>query len=130
MKRNLPFDAKIVPAHTPGASAGNGIVIDRLGYRTALMGLAVATVAESSSIVAKIQHGDASNGSDMEDYNPNDADITTATLNTSNTNSFVDVDLAGAKRYIRVVTSTTGTAPSFASYVALGDVEYGDGFNE
>lgn len=130
MKRNLPFDAKIVPAHTPGASAGNGIVIDRKGYRTALMGLAVATVATSSSIVAKIQHGSASDGSDMEDYNPNDADITTDTLTASNTNSFVDIDLAGAKRYIRVVTSTTGTAPSFASYIALGDTQYGDGFNE
>lgn len=129
MKRTLPFGKLFTPGNTPGAAAGNGLVIDRLGYRSALMSLAAATVAGASSIVTKIQHGTASDGSDMVDYQPNGANVTTSTLTVSNTNSFIDVDLSGAKRYIRLVTTTAGTAPSFSSYVVLGDVEYETGFN-
>ena len=132
MKRNLQFGTKVVPGNAPGAAVGNGIVIDRLGYRSALIGLAAATIAASSSIVAKVQHGTLADGSDMEDYNPDIAgtDIVTDTLTTSNTNSYKDVDLTGAKQYLRLVTASTGTAPSFASYVVLGDVDYGEGFND
>lgn len=130
MKRNLQFGTTVVPGNTPGAAAGNGLVIDRLGYRSALIGLAAATIAASSSIVAKIQHGDAADGSDMVDFKPDNAVISTDTLSTSNTNSYKDVDLSGAKRYIRLVTSVVGTAPSFSSYVVLGDIDYGDGFND
>ncbi|SHJ29300.1 hypothetical protein [Clostridium magnum] len=129
MKRNLPFGTKVVPGNTPGAAAGNGIVIDRLGYRSALIGLAAATIAADSSVVAKIQHGSLADGSDMADFKPDGAIISTDTLSTSDTNTFKDVDLSGAKRYVRLVTSTTGTAPSFSSYVVLGDDQYGDGFN-
>lgn len=129
MKRILPFEVTVTPGNTPGAAAGNGLIIDRQGYRSALIGLAVAAVLADSSIVAKIQHGDAADGTDMADYEPDGAVISTNILNTSDTNTFKDVDLSGAKRYIRLVTSTTGTAPSFSSYVALGDAEYGANFN-
>jgi len=131
MKRNLQFGTTITPGNTPGAAAGNGLIIDRSNYRSALLGLAVATVAASSSIVAKVQHGALSDGSDMADYKPDGTNVaTTATLSTSNTNTVLDVDLSGAKQYMRLVTSTTGTAPSFSSYVALGDAQYTEGFND
>lgn len=127
MKRNLQFGTIMKPGNAPGAATA--IVIDRLGYRSALVGLAVATVAASSSVVAKIQTGDTADGSDMADFKPDDAVISTATLSTSNTNTYLDVDLSGAKRYVQLVFTTAGTAPTFSSYVTLGDAEYGDGFN-
>ena len=129
MRRTLPFEIIIAPGNTPGAAAGNGLVINRLGYRSVKIGLAAATVAASSSIVAKIQHGDESDGSDMADFKPDGDVISTGTLSTSNTNSSVDVDLSGAKKYIRIVTTTTGTAPSFSTYAALGDRAYEENFN-
>lgn len=129
MRRILPFEVTITPGNTPGAAAGNGLVIDRLGYRSAKISLAAATIAAESSVVAKIQHGDAADGSDMADFKPDGTAISTDTLSVSNTNAAVDVDLSGAKRYIRVVTSTTGTAPSFITYVALGDGSYEANFN-
>jgi hypothetical protein len=128
MKRNLPLSTIVTPGNAPGAAAGTGIVIDRQNYRSALVGLAVATVAASSSITAKIQTGDASDGSDLADYKP-DGSVISASLDTTNTNTYLDVDLSGAKKYIAIVTSTTGTAPSFSSYVALGDGLYGEDFN-
>jgi hypothetical protein len=131
MKRNLQFGTTVTPGNTPGAAAGNGLIIDRSNYRSALIGLAVATVAASSSIVAKVQTGDAADGSDMADYKPDEINVaTTATLSTSNTDTVLDVDLSGAKQYIRLVTTTTGTAPSFSSYVTLGDAEYGENYND
>lgn len=128
MKRTLPFGISVTPGNTPGAAAGNGLVIDRQGYRSALISLAAATVAASSTVVAKVQHGDALDGSDMADFAPNGTVISTNALDTSNTNTYKDVDLNSAKRYIRLVTSTTGTAPSFSTSVVLGDVKYGTGF--
>lgn len=131
MKRNLPLIVGTVkPANTAGAAVGNGLVIERSNYRSAFVHLAVATVAASSSIVAKVQTGDLSDGSDMADYKPDGTNVaTTATLNTSNTDTTLDVDLAGAKKYIRIVTTSSGTAPSFQSTVVLGDPQYGDSFN-
>lgn len=136
MKRNLPlFVGSVVPGSVPGAAAGNGTVIERSNYRSAFINLAVATVAASSSIVAKIQTGDAADGSDMADYvidtdsQGNNVVPTTATLSVSNTNATLDVDLGGAKKYIRIVTTATGTAPTFQTSIVLGDPQYGDGFN-
>ena len=131
MKRNLPLIVGTVkPANTAGAAAGNGLVIERSNYRSAFVHLAVATVASSSSIVAKIQTGDSSDGSDMADYKPDGTNVaTTATLNASNTDTTLDVDLAGASKYVRIVTTVTGTAPSFQASVILGDPEYGANFN-
>jgi hypothetical protein len=128
MKRNLPFGTIVKPGNTPGGAVGNGLIIDRSGYRSVLIGLAAAAVAADSSITVTIQTGSAADGSDMENYEPDGAPIE-ATLDTSNTDTFLDVDLTGAEQYIRLVTSSTGTAPSFNTYAVLGDVQYGDGFN-
>lgn len=127
MKKILPFDVKIVPGSTPGSAAGNGTVIDRLNYRTALIGLAAGTIAASSSITARIQHGDKTDGTDMADFKP-DGTVVSTSLSTSDTNASVSVDLTGAKKYIRLVTASTGTAPDFSTYIALGDCISGDGF--
>jgi hypothetical protein len=128
MKRTLPFGTSVTPGNIPGAAAGNGLVIDRQGYRSTLIGLAAATIT-AGSINAKIQHGDAADGSDMSDFKPDGTVILTSTLDTSNTNTFKDVDLSGAKRYIRLVTVTTGTVSAFSTYAVLGDVGYEQGFN-
>lgn len=129
MKRNLPFYTKAVPGNTPGTATS--IIIDRVNYRSALIGLAVADVAADSGILAKIQTGDMPDGSDMADFLPDGPGnpITTEQLTVSNTNTFKDVDLSGAKQYIQLVFTTTGTAPTFSSSVTLGDAQYGDDFN-
>lgn len=121
MKRNLFTDyLKAVPAITPGASVGNGLVIDRSGFQTALLSGAVATMTTATFDV-KIQTGDAANGSDMADYSIRGEQQKLTQLTATGTNTQKVIDLAGAKRYIRVVTASTGTVSAHNVGLILGD---------
>lgn len=120
MRKDLPFDVRIVPAVKPGSTAGEGLVIDRINFKTCLIGLAVASIA-SGSLKAKIQHGNSKDGKDMEDFKPDGEVIYTDILTKSDTNTQKPIDLTGAKKYIRIVTESTGTIANFSAFIALGD---------
>jgi len=139
--------------HVPGinaaalaAGATNGIVIDRYGalpaqpsgitaytaytqaagiYLTGNILLSVGAASgepTAQSVTLKLQESDASDGSGMEDV----TGATISALTADNAYSAKDFDLAGLKRYIRVVVTvalTAGTSPKIpvAVAVALGD---------
>ncbi len=115
----------------PEASSGdtvNGTGFDRTDWESLLLivetGAATGTPS-AVSVVSKIQHSSDDGSSDAyADYTPTlgSASVTVAAASTAGS---VAVDLAEAKQYIRVVTTTTltsGTTPTLgvAAVVALG----------
>jgi len=138
MKRELLNNTKIIPALTPTITAleegvTNGLVLDRLGFLSSVIFLAVGNASgtpSAQSVKIKLQHGDESDGSDMEDFNDKDGNVIQSDelLNDAEY-TFVDADIEGAKRYIRIVVTvdfTGGTTPAIPvnSSVALGDAKY------
>lgn len=132
MAKRLAESVKVVAGIAPiarSAGTANGDVIDRLGFAGAVVHLkaGAATGAPTAQGVAlKVQHGDASNGSDMADV----TGATIAALTADNAEAQLDLDLSGYKRYIRVVVTTTftgGTTPTIPSAVdvVLGEAVSG-----
>jgi hypothetical protein len=120
--------ATITAAAGNDGQAVNGLIIDReaLGYNLAMGGklcigyVATINTAEKLTAAVKIQHGSASNGSDMADYVDSyghgalaSADVMLGAQTAAPGVLEIDVALDGAKRYIRCVTtfdlSRTGT---------------------
>jgi hypothetical protein len=111
----------LVAPVTTGAATVDGVVIDRLTFHDAIAHFSVgvasgAPTAQSHKIT--IYHGDASDGSDLVAFAlPRYMDATgnyEATLTADGTGKSIDINLAGAKRYIsaKIVTSFTGgTSP-------------------
>ena len=140
MKKELLLNTKLIPALTPTAtelSAGteNGLVLNRVGFYSAIFGVAVGAATgtpTAQSVKIKIQTGDESNGSDMADYlDAEDILYESDELDADNTNTFLNVDLTAAKTYIRAVVTvafTGGTTPAIATnvYAAFGDPIYAE----
>lgn len=105
--------AGIPPTNDDGTAAINGAAIDRLGFQSAVLQVANGAAAgapTSYTVDAKLQESaDGSTGwTDISG-----AAITQITAD--NSDEYVDVNLAGAKRYIRVVATTAfvgGTSPT------------------
>ena len=143
MKYELINNTKLVPALLPtvtplSAGVANGLVIDRLGLLTGIVGLAVGEATgtpTAQSVKVKIQTGDESNGSDMADFLDSDGNVVESDELTANSEFlFKDLLLVGAKKYIRgviTVAFTGGTTPAIATnlFVALGDAQYSSDVN-
>lgn len=158
MRRQLLARVQQYPALNPAASlsagAQNGVVIDRMAaiptqptgitaytaytssagiYDSANVMLALGAISGSptaTSVTIKVQHGDASDGSDMVDV-PTTAYIdSTPTLTTANTNGNFDIDLAGLKRYIRVVATVAFTGGTSPAVYTASSIVFGDGKNQ
>ncbi len=125
---NIGALIKAVPGVAPAAqSAGavNGAAIDRLGYLSCVLAVitgAVTGTPSAQSSTCQIEHSD--------DGLSNWGALTGAQVAVTGANSIgqVDVDLSGAKRYIRVVNTTAftgGTTPTLASgaTVVLGGAD-------
>ena len=138
MKRELLDNTKVVPMLNPtitplSAGVANGLVIDRINFLSGVYGLAVGVASgtpTSYTVSAKLQTGDLVNGSDMADFIPcqEATVITSADLIADNTFNWTDVDLIGAKKYIRAVVTVAfvgGTTPAIPvnAYIAIGDPE-------
>ena len=131
--RNSKAVIAVLPTVTPlSAGVENGLVIDRLAFRTGIALLAVGSASgtpTSFSVDMKIQHGDESNGSDMADYEDVDGNVYEATqLIADDTQTYLNIFLDGAKRYVRVVITVAfvdGTTPAIPvnASLTLGDVE-------
>lgn len=100
------------------------IVIDRYAFEDAIVHLKVGTATgtpTAQSVALKMQTGDAAAGSDMADVS-GDA---IAALTADNGEAELDLDLAGYKRYLQVISTvafTAGTTPKIpvAVTVVLG----------
>lgn len=119
---------KTVPGSTPrAASAGatNGAAVDRLGYGSLVLATATGAATGSPSAV-----GVAAKLQDSADGSTGWADVSGAALALAaeNASGKVNVDLAGVKRYVRVVETvalTGGSTPTLAlaSTVVLGGAD-------
>jgi len=94
-----------------GAGAQNGDTIDRAGYDELLFTVQAGALGAAATVDAKVQHGDASDGSDMVDVTG--ASITQLTKANSDDNklSLLRLRGEGLKKYVRLVV-TVGTAAS------------------
>jgi hypothetical protein len=133
MKTNLLQQVKgfagFVPVLLGGSTAVEGTIIDRLNYLSAYVSLGLGATAGTptgTQLAWIIQHGNAANLSDATTYatlpalGANNANFASGTAFNAN------VDLTGAKRYIRAVLTPTfaaGTTPTVAAAVQiiLGD---------
>lgn len=105
-------------------TAETGAVIDRAGFLSGKLAVQVGEptgTPDSFSVAAKLQHGDAADGSDMDDLDGAAIEAITEDGGIAE----VDVNLNGAKRYVRAVVTpsfTGGTAPAIpvAAQVLLG----------
>lgn len=113
------------------AGTVNGAVIDRDGFRDAVVHLGVGAASgapTATKVTLKIQHGDAADGSDAVDAVI--ANVTTVSGEVgANGETYLNLDLLGFKRYIRpvaVVAFTGGTSPAVdvAATVVLGNAEH------
>lgn len=110
----------VAPQALAATGAVNGPVIDRRNHLSAvLLGITGAATGSPSGISTtfKLQHGDASDGSDMADFDDNSPRGTASnkTATAENALALLGLDLSGAKRYVRVVATnalTGGTTPT------------------
>lgn len=125
------IDAKtaFVPVAVSGSTAINGVVIDRLNYQGASLALALGATTGTptgTQLAVKIQHDDAIGMGTVTDY------VTVGTFGSASANFTSgdaiqkEINLEGAKRYVRVVvtpTFTAGTGPTVltAGVLALED---------
>ena len=135
--KNLLFieNQSIVPAFTPSTTAlstnTNGLGIDRTGYETLGIGLAVGAATGSptaQSIIVKLQ--DSADNTTFSDFDSIETDALTA----DSTNTYLRVDISGARQYIRAVaepTFTGGTSPEipFSCMILLADRQRNDLFD-
>lgn len=127
MSKKLGEAIKQVCALRPQALAAgvvNGPVIDRLGFEDAVLIVssgAVSGTPTAQTLDARIQHGNAADGSDMVDV----TGLTITQITVADTDRQLDIDLLPLKRYIRVVVTagfTGGTSPTIqaSASIALG----------
>jgi len=121
--------AAVLPVITVGTATVNGIAIDRNGYISA--GLAYIaginpSVPTGFTVALKIQHS-ALSGSGYVDFITSIPTFgTAADLSAASVAKYFDIDLTGAKQFVRVVatlTFTGGASPSaiWAAELVLGD---------
>ncbi len=127
MPKKLGESIKQVCALRPQALAAgnvNGPVIDRLGFEDAVLIVSSGVVSgapTAQTLDARIQHGNAADGSDMADV----SGLVITQITAANTDRQLDIDLLPLKRYIRVVATaafTGGTSPTIqaSATIALG----------
>jgi len=120
---NVGATVKVVTGVSPVASAAatiNGVAVDRRDFGSAVLThfAGAATGAPTAQTAAtKLQESDTSGGTftDVTGAAPSD-------LTVDDTDSSVDVDLTGVKRFVRVVTTvsfTGGTSPTLPVGAAL-----------
>lgn len=108
----------LAPVLISGSTAINGVIVDRKGYESAVVAVitgATTGTPTGTQLAFIIQHGDASNLSDAATF-ATLTGIGTAAANLTDGGVYAQtgINLATAKRYIRLVTTPTftdGTSP-------------------
>lgn len=120
-------ELKVVKAQDPqNASAGttDGAAIDRLGYGSCVLHHAcgVATGAPTGQTVDHKLQDSADGSTGWADYVPPTGTAAATQLTANSTEAEKDVDLSGAKRFIRVrrvVGFTGGTTPAIPTQASV-----------
>lgn len=113
MKRELFENVKVVPG-------GNGAVIDRGGFLSAIFGVSVSA---KDTIKVKVEHADTDTGTfeELEDsfagVNGALKDVEIAEGDTAN----IYIDLVGCKRYVRFSAEGSASGQEVTVAVVLGD---------
>lgn len=128
LERTLGVTA-FLPLTSTSSSAQNGVAVDRTGYLSA--GLVVSaginpSVPTGVTTAVKVQHSDTTTSGDFVDFATIETFGTASDLSAASVTKYYNVNLRGAKRYIRVVltnTYTGGTSPSSvqSAVFILGD---------
>lgn len=117
-------------ANASATSAQTGSAIDRIGFSSGKLVISrgAATGTPSSQTTdAKLQHSDTTTSGDFVDYTQPDGTAAAITQDTTATAKVItlDVNLVGAKRYVRAVVTPAlsgGSSPAFplGSVLVLG----------
>jgi hypothetical protein len=119
-----------LPVTTTSSSAINGAAVDRLGYLSAgLLFQSGVNPSIPTGVVAalKVQHSDTTTSGDFTDFITSIPNFGSASdLTAASATKYYNLDLTGAKRYVRTVTTFTftgGSSPSmiFTTAFVLGD---------
>jgi len=120
MKNSLHELLRVRRALAPaslGTGANNGDTLDRKGYDEVLFDIQAGVLGTAATVDAKVQHGNASDASDM-------ADVTGASITQlvkashDNKKALLRLRGEGLKRYIRIVV-TVGAAASIVGVNAI-----------
>ena len=119
----------LLPVITVGNGAVAGVAVDRLGYLSCGL-LYTAGICPSVptgfTVAMKIQHSDTTTSGDFVDFATIETFGTAADLSAASVTTYWDVNLRGAKRYIRAVQTLTFTGGSSPSQLAAIAVVLGD----
>jgi hypothetical protein len=122
--------AEVLPIITIGTATVKGIAVDRLGYLSAVLEYIAGinpSVPTGFTVAIKVQHSDTTTDGDFVDFITSIATFGAAdSVAAASVVKYYDLDLTGAKRYIRtvnVLTFTGGSSPSsiWAETFFLGD---------
>jgi hypothetical protein len=113
----------VAPASSVAATV-NGVAIDRINFESLVLHLTCGVATGSptgQSVIVKLQHSDAS-GSGYEDFTDRNGNGASVALTANGSYTSVDIDLAGAKRYVRAVVTvafTGGSGPAIPIAVSV-----------
>jgi hypothetical protein len=112
------------PINSAASATNKGDAIDRLGFNSAVMAAAVGAAAggpSARSAIFKVQQSDTTTDGDFVDV----SGAALAAMTADNASGYLDLNIQGLKRYIRVVCTvalTGGTTPTIpvAATIILG----------
>lgn len=115
------------PTNSAASATNKGAAIDRLGFLSAVIACAVGAAAggpSAQSAIFKLQESDTTTDGDFVDVSGK----ALAAMTADNASGYIDVNLQGLKRYIRVVCTvalTGGSTPTLpvAATVILGGAD-------
>ena len=117
LENNIDYATSLAPAGNRTASA-NGTGVDLQGYEAAVALIAAGTITDGTH-TPKLQESD--DNSSFTDVAA--ADLVGTTLVAITANSVQKISYVGAKRYIRVATTVSGTTTGgmYVAYVVRGN---------
>lgn len=118
-----------LPVITVGNGAVNGVAVDRLGYLSCAVFYIAGicpSVPTGFTVALKVQHSDTTTSGDFVDFATLETFGTASDLSAASVAKYYDVNLRGAKRYIRTVETLTFTGGSSPSQLASIGIVLGD----
>lgn len=115
------------PTNSAASATNKGAAIDRLGFLSAVIACAIGSAAGSPSAISatyKLQESDTTTDGDFTDV----SGAALAAMTANDSSGYIDANLQGLKRYIRVVCTvalTGGSTPTLpvAATVILGGAD-------
>ena len=110
-------------------AAASGAYVDRLGFQSAVFGIntgATAGVPTTYTTAWKVEESSESAITSATGWSA--ITSATGTVAVMNSESYIDVNLKGCKRYVRLVVTMTATGGSSPSVLCSGGVALGEAY--